>query len=298
MRRQLLVIALVLNLIGVTTALVHPASGQVDGTAPVTISKVQEARFEGNRGEPFFALLVGNDGRPGLDGQRGDALHVLAVNPSTSSATILNIPRDTWVDVPGHGGEKITMAYWYGGPQLQAETVRGFTGIPISFVITTSFDGFTRMVDEMGGMDFDVPFPMNDFNSGARFEAGPQRLDGAAALAFARNRNIPDGDLRRTEHQGRLLISALSKVQNEAATPSATLRCLGILARNTHLEGVGLTDLYRLARLAMSIDPTQVRNVTLPAREGKVGPQYVVFANPSAGPLLADLRDDGVLQAH
>ena len=297
MRRpsRLLVVTLILNLIGITAAFVHPATGQ---PAPITISKVQEARFEGNRGEPFFVLLVGNDGRAGLEGQRGDALHVLAVNPSTSSATILNIPRDTWVPIPGHGHEKITMAYWFGGPTLQAETVGRFLGVPISFVITTSFDGLVRMVDEMGGMDVDIPFPMEDYNSGARFGAGPQRLDGAAALAFARNRNIPDGDLRRTEHQGRLLISALSKVQNEATSPSATLRCLGILARNTQLDGVGLTDLYRLARLAMSIDPTQVRNVTLPARNGKVGPQYVVFANPSAGPLLADLRDDAVLQAH
>ena len=295
--RRLLVIALTLNLIGITAAFVRPdaATGQ---PAPITISKVQDARFEGNRGEPFFALLVGNDGRPGLEGQRGDALHVLAVNPSTSSATILNIPRDTWAPIPGHGSEKITMAYWFGGPALQAETVGRFLGVPISFIITTSFDGFVRMVDEMGGLDFDVPFPMDDFNSGARLAAGPQRLDGAAALAFARNRHVPDGDLRRTEHQGRLLISALSKVQNEAASPSKTLRALGILARNTQLDGVGLTDLYRLARLAMSVDPTQVRNVTLPARNGKVGPQYVVFANPSAGPLLADLRDDAVLQAH
>ena len=287
-----------LNLLGITAAFVHPASGQAGGDPPVTISKVQEARFEGNRGEPFFALLVGNDGRAGLEGQRGDALHVLAVNPSTSSATILNIPRDTWVPIPGHGSEKITMAYWFGGAQLQVKAVAGLTGVPISFVVTTDFAGFQTMVDEVGGIDVDVPMAMDEPVSGAILPQGPAHLDGRLALALARNRHVPNGDLVRTEHQGLLLLAALAKARAEATGPVETLRLLGVVARNTEVEGVAFDELYRLARLAVSIDPANVRNVTLPSRLGKVGATHVVFTAPEARALLADFRDDAVLQSH
>ena len=79
--------------------------------------------------------------------------------PSTSSAStpgwggprILNIPRDTWVDIPGHGQGRINEAYRYGGPQLQAQTVQALTGAPISYVLTTTFAGLIAMVDALGG---------------------------------------------------------------------------------------------------------------------------------------------------
>lgn len=290
MRRFLAVVIGVLLVSGIA---VIPFAGSAAPT--IVVHKVDEAGFEPVSGT-VFAVVVGADGREGIEGIRGDALHVLGMNPAEGKATILNIPRDTWVDIPGRGFDKITMAYYYGGPQMQADAVSRLTGVPISFVITTSFLGFQAMVDEVGGLVVDVPFDMNEPLSGAIFPAGPRLMDGGQALAFARNRLIPDGDLLRTQHQGQLLIYALAKVRAETTGPADTIRFLGTLARHTRLDGVSLRDLYSLGRTAIKIDPANVRNVTMPSRIGKVGPAWVVFTAPEAGALFEDFRDDAVLQ--
>ena len=264
----------------------------------LVIHKVDEARFEPLPGEPFFILIVGNDGRPGVGGERGDALHLVGVNPAAGQATILNFPRDTYVDVPGRGRDKINAAYQFGGPRLQAEAVGGLVGVHIPFVVATDFAGFRGMVDEVGGVVVDIPFAMDDKNSGAVFEAGPALLDGEAALAFSRNRYIPGGDIRRTEHQGLLLVAALAKLRAEINGPFDTLRLLGILARHTRLDGLGLRELYLFGRLAVALDPANVRNVTMPATTGQAGGASVVFPTAATPALFEDFRDDGVLQSH
>src|SRR4051812_4759737 len=152
-----------------------------------------------------FVLVVGSDERAGLDGARGDALHVVGLNPGAGKATILDIPRDTWVDIPGHGQGRVNEAYRYGGADLQAQTVRNLTGAPIQYVLQTTFAGFIAMIDALGGVDVDVPYLMSDPNPGAAFTRGVVHMRGEGALAFSRNRHIPDGDLQRTAHQGQLI---------------------------------------------------------------------------------------------
>jgi LCP family protein required for cell wall assembly len=224
---------------------------------------------------------------------------VIGFNPALGAGTVINIPRDTWVDIPGHGQGRVNEAYQIGGAALQAETVRRLTGAPISYVLTTSFGGVVSMVDRLGGIEIDVPYPMNDRNSGAVFAAGPQRVDGAHALAFSRNRHIPDGDLSRTGHQGQLLIHALAELRRQGTSATETLEYLEILYRNVRTEGVSPTDLFRLARTALSVDPGNVRNYTMPATIGMRGKLSVVFVRqPAASSLFVDFVDDAVLQSH
>jgi hypothetical protein len=123
-------------------------------------------------------------------------------------------------------------------------------------------------------------------------------MTGPGALAFARNRNIPNGDIARTTHQGLLLLGALERAREVATSPVSKLRLLGLMARHTHYDGVGLRDLYSLLDLGLSIDPANVRNVTMPSAIGKVGAADVVFAGAGSAELFADLRDDAVLQSH
>jgi LCP family protein required for cell wall assembly len=270
-------------------------------TPPVIeVHKVDEGHFAPHPGEPVFMLALGIDGRAGIDTDRADAIHVIGVNPGAGSAVILNIPRDTYVDIPGHGRSKINDAFTFGGADLQAQTVSRLTGVSIRFVITTTFAGFPRMVDELGGLPVGVPFAMNDKFSGANFPAGIVQMNGAQAFAFARNRHIPDGDLARTQDQGALIIAALSKLRGQGvgANPSRTFKSLAVLGRNSRLSGVGLVDLYNLGRLGLSIDPARVRNITMPATIGMAGSASVVFVAPAAGSLFADFRDDALLQAH
>ena len=301
MRRLRALVAVdLLVLVAAVASLLAWAPPPSAAQAAITIHKVDDASFiaQSAQTEPFFVLLIGNDGRAGLDGIRGDGLHVLGINPATRAATILNIPRDTYVPIPGLGSAKINDAYKQAGFAKQVETVSAFTGITFSFVVETNFDGFVAMVDEMGGLHLDVPYRMFDRNSGADFQAGRVHMMGQGALSFARNRNIPNGDIARTTNQGWLLIGALERAREVGTTPFETIRMLGIVARHTHVEGVSLRELHNLFQLGLSIDPANVRNMTMPSAIGKVGRADVVFPGAGAEEVFADLRDDGILQSH
>lgn len=256
------------------------------------------ASFVDRPDAPLFVLLVGSDERGGLEGARGDALHLVGLNAQAGAGTILNIPRDTIVDIPGRGMGKINDAYRYGGAALQAEVVRRLTGAPVSIVIATTFDGFQRMVDELGGVEVDVPFAMADPNSGAYFQAGRTRMTGAQALAFSRNRRLPDGDLNRTTMQAHLLLSALSDLRGRGTGAADTLRYLSVLLRHVRVDGLGVREMYHLGRTALAIDPARVRNYTMPAVPGWYGAASVLYAGAAAPGLFADFRDDALLQSH
>ena len=292
--RRLVLVALA----GVVASVPPASAARASKPAAIVIQKVDEAKFEPAPGEPFFLLLLGNDGRAGVSGQRGDGIHLVGVNPSAGTATILNIPRDTWADVPGRGYGKINSAFQFGGLRLQAETVGRLVGVPVTFGITTDFDGFQGLVEDMGGLEVNVPFDMNDRNSGAVYPAGPIHMAAHYALAFARNRYIPGGDLARTEHQGILLQTALTKVRAETNGPLDTMRMVAILARHTSLHDVSLADLYTLARYATGLPAEGIRNITMPSTITTIGRASVVLPGPKSAELFADFADDAVLQAH
>lgn len=276
------------------------AVGQPAGAAAPASAATASASYQPDAwGATVFVLLVGSDERAGLDGARGDALHVVGLNPSANRATILDIPRDTWVDIPGHGQGRINTALQFGGPRLQAETVRRLTGAPISFVITTTFAGMTTMVDALGGVNVDVPYLMSDPNSGAAFNPGMQRMSGAQVLAFSRDRHIPEGDLTRTANQGQVVVHALSDLRGKGTSGTDVLHYLDVLYRNVRTEGVSPTELFRLGRAALAIPPGNVRNYAMPATIGFMGKASVVFVRqPQASGLFVDFADDGVLQGH
>ena len=291
MRRVLLAaVLLVVGLGAVGPAVPSPAN------AALEVTKVDKGSFEPVPGKPVFVLVMGQDARPGDTQSRGDALHVIGINPAAGKATILNIPRDSWINIPGRGVDKVNAAYYYGGPLLEAKTISALVGIDISMVLSTGFQGLSDMVDELGGVNVDVPIPMNDPLSGAIFPAGTVRMDGGAALAFARNRHLTGNDFTRTQDQGILILAGLSKLRDSAPNPVNTLKWMAVLARHTRLDGVGLGDLYRLGRLALSIDPANVRNVTMPGTTGSAANQSVVFVGAGAPALFADFRDDAILQ--
>jgi LCP family protein required for cell wall assembly len=263
--------------------------------AAFEILKVDEGHFNPAPGGVIFLLVLGNDARPGETISRADAIHLIGVNPGLGAASILDIPRDTYTDIPGHGTDKINAAHAYGGPQLMAAAVSELVGVDIPYVITTGFVGLTAMVNEMGGVDVNVPTAMSDSNSGAFFSAGVQHFGGDEALAFSRNRGISGGDFTRTNNQGRLILAALAKLRQEGPSPARILRSLAVLLRHTTLDGVGVTDLYRLGRLGLSIDPDKVANVTMPGVAGQAGSASVVFPTSAAPGVFADLADDGVI---
>jgi LCP family protein required for cell wall assembly len=244
-----------------------------------------------------FILVAGSDARPGEDllHARADSLHLLAVNPTSRQATLLGFPRDSWVEIPGHGRGKLNSALSLGGPDLLSATVRRLTGLPVDYYVLTGFPGLAKMVDELGGVDVHIDRRMNDRASGARFERGWHHLSGAEALAYSRDRNdVANGDFTRSEHQGALIVAALAKMRGEVADDGGVARWAGVLLRHARLD-IPLGRLPALGALARHLDPARVRNVVAPGRLGFAGDQSVVFLTTAAVRLFEDLRPDAVI---
>ncbi len=172
--------------------------------------------------DPFYLLLLGTDGSAereedeGLDSSayRSDSMMLARVDPGQKKAAIISIPRDTLVDIPGSGKQKINAALAIGGPSLAVQTVSKMAGVPISHYAEVDFDGFASVVDALGGIEVDVPIAINDEDAGGSLEAGEQTLDGAQALILCRTRHTYDdygaGDLYRAANQ-RLVLSAIAQ---------------------------------------------------------------------------------------
>ena len=133
----------VLALVAVPTR-VHPASFSVVGLADAKAVDFDD-------GIVWF-LLLGSDAREGeaVTSGRADAIELVGLDFDTGRATAVGVPRDTWVDIPGHGFDRINVALPVGGPELVAEMVESLVGIPPDYVFTAGFDGFESMVDSIG----------------------------------------------------------------------------------------------------------------------------------------------------
>lgn len=243
-----------------------------------------------------FVLIVGSDARPGEDVRHsnGDSIHLLAVNPRSGQGTIVGIPRDAWVEVPGRGNQKLSTVL-QGGPELFAKTIRHLSGLPVEYYALTGFKGLPAMVDDLGGVDVYVDRRMNDQYSGARFERGWHHFDGQDALAFSRNRHdTAHGDFSRSENQGTLVLAALAKLRHEVGNDDGLRHWIDVLVRHTEVA-VPRDKLPGLAALARSLDPARIQNVVTPGRVGTADGQSVVFLGEEAAAIFDDLRADAVL---
>jgi LCP family protein required for cell wall assembly len=259
------------------------------GATYMQIQKLAGADAAGAPGGTFYIALVGTDFRPGVGGSRGDALHLVGVNPSTRVATMLNVPRDTcWQR------GKINRAHAQDGPRGMANALGDLVGVPVAYVVSVDFAGFEGLVDGMGGVQVNVPTEMNDDYSGAAFVPGEQRLSGRQALAFSRDRHdFQRGDIQRSENQGLLILSALRQLQTEARGPIGEFKAAALIGRHAQVDGMGLSDVYRLGRVAQQLDPAAVRHVTIPVGGGDCLPLV-----GDANGLFADFADDAMLQTH
>jgi LCP family protein required for cell wall assembly len=280
---------------GLVTAWIHGVRLPIaSGRSVIKLQKVASANYEGEPDGTQFILLIGSDLRPGVGGSRGDALHVLAVNPRLHKGTLLNIPRDTCAAIPGYGVTKINAANVYGGPELQAKVIDQLLGINITYSVLVDFAGFGAIVNGVGGVTIQVTTTMNDTNSGAYFVPGPYHVDGGGALAYSRDRDdFPRGDITRTANQAALILDAMAQLRDRANTPSGAFHLLTLLGANATLTGVSLNDLYRLGRLSQTVNPANIRNYTIPVGSGFCLP--LLSSAPSA---FADFADDGVLETH
>ncbi|WP_312473716.1 LytR family transcriptional regulator [Neobacillus sp.] len=154
--------------------------------------------------DPFSVLMLGVDERKGDKG-RSDTMIVLTVNPNNKSVKMLSIPRDTRTEIIGKGKEdKINHAYAFGGIPMAMDTVENLLDIPIDYYIKVNMEGFTEMVDAVGGVTVqnDLDFTQDGFH----FAKGELTLNGAQALSYTRMRKEdPQGDFGRQTRQRQII---------------------------------------------------------------------------------------------
>jgi LCP family protein required for cell wall assembly len=255
------------------------------------VERVSDTSYEGGLPDkPFFFLVLGNDSRQANEKGLGDAIHVIGINPATQQGTMLNVPRDT--EAPGGG--KINAFHPSGGLPAMVDQLNKMMGIQINYAITTDFPRFIKMVNDIGGLTINLPYGLHDHDfSGADFGPGVQTINGDQALSIARDRHSfpSQGDRQRSWDQGFLILSALGQFR-QGANLTTTMNLIAILAKGVTTENVSVDELYRLGRLALAIDPANVKNCTIPTGGG-AGSNLSVA--PGAQQLFADFRDDGVV---
>ena len=248
--------------------------------------------------EPLFVLVIGSDARPGqsVTGTRADSIHIVGVNPRHGRVSIVGIPRDSWVPIPGYGSDKINAALVIGGPELLVDTVERLSGIRIDAFMLTGFQGFERMVKAVGGIDMKIPYPISDPWANAHFRRGPEHLSGREALAFARVRHdLPNGDFGRSFNQGRLMIAALATLRREVAEGSAVLLPWALAAARNVVSDLSLTDLFELLVAAPAFEPRRVRNAVVSGHVGSIAGKSVVVLDGRAHATFRDLARDAML---
>lgn len=246
-------------------------------------------------------LVIGSDAGPPrggspLSGARADGLHLVVVSADRQRASILDFQRDSYVPVPGKGTTKIN-ACLNAGPDNCVATLEALVGIDIDHWFLTDFRGLAAGIDAIGGLHLDVEQRLSDPFSGTDLHPGPQLLNGGQALAYSRDRKSrAGGDKGRAAAHSRMLMSLHAQLTAEQPTVTRIAELVGNL-RATTVSSAGTDETLRLAYLAMSIPPGNVRAEVADAVGGRAGSASVVFLTDGAHAQFADLRDDGVLVA-
>lgn len=212
---------------------------------------------------------------------------------SATPATMVSIPRDSYLAIPDYGSDKVNTAFAVGGPALLVQTVEQATGLRIDHYAEMGFAGFANLVDAVGGVTMCPTEPISDPLAGIELAAGCQEFDGRTALGFVRSRATPRADLDRMTHQ-REFMSAL---MHRAASPEVLfnpLRWHPMVRAAADTVTVNDGDhVWDLARLAWTLRG-DITTMTVPIGEftESASGSIVVWDNDAAQRLFSALNSD------
>lgn len=165
-------------------------------------------------------MLIGQDRRPGEGRTRSDSMILCTINKQTKELTMTSFMRDMYVQISGYQDNRINACYAFGGMKLLNACLKDNFGVYVDGNIEVDFDGFKKVIDLVGGVD--IKLSNSEANHlaarGYNVVAGMNHMDGAAALAHARNRSIGSGDFSRTERQREVLTAVLNKCKSLSLT--------------------------------------------------------------------------------
>ena len=184
---------------------------------------------------------------------RADTIVFLSISPKTKDVLILSIPRDTRVEIPGRGMDKINHAYAFGGEKLISKTVSSFLDVPIHFYAVADFNGFVNIIDELGGVEIDVEKEMHYVDKAGGVEInlypGKQILNGEKSLQYIRFRHDKLGDIGRIKRQQKLALAVIKKMMNfDSITkiPQISEGMKGYIETNIKTQdAIALANLFR-----------------------------------------------------
>lgn len=265
-------------------------------------------------------LLVGSDSRAGIDasapdaggigteadvsGHRSDTIMILRRDRSTGDAALLSIPRDLWVQVPGHDGKRRINSAFNDGPQVLVQTLQSELGLPIHHYVEIDFVGFKALVDALGGVQVCVDYATRDTSTGLNItEPGCHVLDGVQALAYARSRHYeeyrddqwhedPASDLGRTKRQQQFvneaLLTALDRIKVDPFAAGRLITAIGSSLRvDDELDPVSAASSLRSA-----VD-SGIATYSLPVYGKTIKGNAVLLLGDGSDAVLAYFRGQG-----
>jgi LCP family protein required for cell wall assembly len=265
-------------------------------------------------------LVLGTDSRVGaigpkntlgqVSGVRSDTIMVVHVDAKTQHVTIVQFPRDLWVNIPGVGMNKINSAIDYGGPSLTAKTIENLTGWHINHILAVDIGGFEKIVNAIGGVEvctnrwlIDSPSAyeqnvLHDGGSGLRLSPGCHNLNGIVAQQYVRARSVIGDcipDFARIARQQTFLRAVMTKVLSPAELPHMLTIMPDLLGLLQTDSGMQVTDVLKLAHELQGISSGQADFRTVPSSLGwatQGGLQVsIVKLDPSANTLFKDVLE-------
>ncbi len=269
---------------------IKPAHEEAEAiAAALTPPEVASAR---DSHEPIWVLLLGSDARPGESAARADSIILARLDPDNKKVTMLSVPRDTRVQIPGHGINKLNAATAYGGSALMIRTLQELTGLPIDHYLKIDFEGFKQGVDAMGGIRMDIersiydPQAADHVKSASRIDSGAQIDDGAKALTFVRGHARSGEACTRIRNQQKFLSEFIS----QAVEPSKITQLPNIASSvATHLDtDMSVRELVDLAQMFKGMDHDSMVGYTIPSSTGTIGGVSYVLPDEKALEALVD----------
>jgi LCP family protein required for cell wall assembly len=277
--------------------------------APQRIGTIDAGVTESAPRGAMNILLVGVDKRDDLTrkqqnelklgreaGQRTDTMMVIHLSEDHTKVTVVSLPRDTWLTIPGKGDHKINSAYQFGGPKLARQTVEQATGLQINRYIEVNVLGFINVVDSLGGVTVCTPVPINDPKSGLNLTAGTHELRGAQALGYARTRATARSDLDRIGRQQQVISALLNRalsadtLANPARLTSFVNSTLSTIKVDPDDDLIGLATQLR----DVSLDNVKFADVPLSNVDFKAptGESAVLWDKQAARDMFAKIKAD------
>ncbi len=256
-------------------------------------------------------LLMGIDRRPGEAFiSRTDSMILASIDPVNKTASMLSIPRDLYVVIPGYGRDRINTAFVYGaagdnplaGAAMAMQTVEYNLGVPVHHYIMVDFSAVTNGIDALGGIDVYVPYEINDptypdMNYGfdpLYIPSGLQHFDGQTALKYARTRH-GDSDINRGQRQQQVILAARDKALGLGVTNMMTRApsLYNQLERGIRTD-LSLDQLIKLANVASQVPEDNIRSEVIgfdlvSSYRTEQGASVLVLDNEKAAALIQSL---------